>query len=184
MPKALAVTLRVGGACWRLYSAAFTMRTVRRTRDGSSAGGWRRFHRRRDFPRCRPSGWRPALRKGAANPGRSGWAAVPPRAVFPGRPAGMRSADAIDVARQGIHGGFGNVGDDGQAARHVAVKRAISHRQFGFVPRGQQQRAKLIGKRHQDVAANARLDVLLRHVARRAVKGGVEGFAGNFQTPG
>ena len=60
-----------------------------------------------------------------------------------------------------------HVGDHRQPAGHVAVERAVPDRQFRLVAGGQQQRAALVRERHQQVAADARLNVLLRDVASR-----------------
>ncbi len=174
MPKALAVTFSVGGACWRLYSAAFTMRTVRRTRirvkvqesDGNFIrtpilfnigleDGIEHIVRRQGIL-IRLVG--PKLRRGSLVE------------------AGLRNAFffAVNVARDGVDSGLGNVGDDGKSPRHVPVKGAIADRQLGFIARGQQERSELVGERHQNVAANPRLDVFFRHIARCVAKCGVE----------
>ena len=82
--------------------------------------------------------------------------------------SGMSGRAPVAPARDPVHHHLRQVGDHRQAAVHVAVQRAVAHRHLGLVPGGQQQRAVLVGKRHQQVAADARLDVLLGHIARQA----------------
>ena len=63
---------------------------------------------------------------------------------------------------------FGTSAITAEPAGHVAVQRAVADRQLRLVAGRQQQRAALVRQRHQQVAADARLDVLLGDVARRA----------------
>ena len=71
---------------------------------------------------------------------------------------------AVSPARNPIDHHLGQIRDDGQAAVHIAIERAVAHSHFRFIAGGQQQRAELIGKRHQQIAADAGLDILFRHV--------------------
>ena len=81
---------------------------------------------------------------------------------------------AVRVARQVVNHHFGHIADDGEPARHVAVKRAVADRELGFVAGAQDERAQFVGQRHEDVAADARLDVFLRHVAGHFSERGIE----------
>src|SRR5262249_61638720 len=47
-------------------------------------------------------------------------------------------------------------------ARHIAVERRIADAGLALVAGRKDQRAEFVRERHQDVAANARLDVLFR----------------------
>ena len=62
--------------------------------------------------------------------------------------------------------GLGDVGNYGEAAGHVAVKSAVANRHFGFVSGAEDQRAEFIGERHQEIAADAGLDVFFGGVFR------------------
>ena len=64
--------------------------------------------------------------------------------------------------REFVNQGFGNVFDHGESACHIAIERTITHTDFTFVAGGQHHPAKFVGKRHQQVAANAGLQVLFR----------------------
>jgi hypothetical protein len=61
-----------------------------------------------------------------------------------------------------------------KAAGHVAVKRAVADRHFRLVAGGQHQRASLVGQRHQDIAADARLDVFFGGIGGKAGEQRVE----------
>ena len=65
--------------------------------------------------------------------------------VFPG-------AESIDQR-------FRHVLDHCEAARHVAVQRAVAGGHLALVAGGQHDRAELVRQRHQQGAADARLDV-------------------------
>ena len=67
----------------------------------------------------------------------------------------------VQPARHPVHHRLRHVRDDAEAARHVAVERAVAHGELRLVPRREQQGAALVRQRHQQVPANARLDVLL-----------------------
>ena len=75
--------------------------------------------------------------------------------------------DWLQPARHAVDHRLRHVGDHGEAAGHVAVERAVADRQLRLVAGRQQQRAALVRQRHQQVAADARLDVLFGDVARR-----------------
>ena len=79
---------------------------------------------------------------------------------------GTRAVRVVRVApvRQPEDRGFGQVLDHGKAACHVAIQRAIAGGHFALVAGGQHDRAKLIGQRHQQRAANPRLNVLFGRV--------------------
>ena len=68
----------------------------------------------------------------------------------------------------GIDARLDQIADDRQGADHVAVERAIAHGHLGFVAGGEHQGAELVGERHEDGAANARLDVLFGDVRRQS----------------
>ena len=72
----------------------------------------------------------------------------------------------VGVVRKPVHHRLGHVGDHRQATGHIAVQRAVAHRDLAFVARAQHQRAELVRQRHQQVAPDARLDILLGHVRR------------------
>ena len=61
---------------------------------------------------------------------------------------------------------LGHVADHRQAAAHIAVQRAVAHREFALVAGGQHQRAAFVRERHQGDAAQARLHILFRDVRR------------------
>ena len=99
------------------------------------------------------------------------------RAQLGGRRLGHRRlgddlALAVDPARDAIDHGLVHVAEERQAAGHVAVERAVADGELGLVAGGQHQRAGAVGPGHEDVAADARLDVLVRRCrtcARRTV---------------
>ena len=67
---------------------------------------------------------------------------------------------AVDPVAQREDAGLVQIADHRQTAVHVAVEGAIPHRQLGFVARGQEQLALLVGHGHQQRAADAGLQVL------------------------
>ena len=89
-----------------------------------------------------------------------------------GRPGddalGNDLAIAVAPDGQAVDQGLGHVLDDGEAAGHVAVQRAIAGGHLGLVARGQHQAAGLAGQGHQQRAAHPRLDVLFGGVHRQA----------------
>ena len=73
-------------------------------------------------------------------------------------------APRIDPARELVNHRFRHVADDGEAAGHVAVNRAIADREFALVSGGEEDVAELVRERHQDHSAQARLHVFFRRV--------------------
>ena len=63
------------------------------------------------------------------------------------------------------------VADHRQPTRHVAVEGAVPDGELALVPGGEEQRAGLVGDRHEDLAADAGLDVLLGEVAGGVTEG-------------
>ena len=61
-----------------------------------------------------------------------------------------------------------HVADDGEAAGHVAVERAIADSQFALVSSRRNRVAELVRERHQHHGAETRLDVLFGCVLRQA----------------
>ena len=85
--------------------------------------------------------------------------------------SGMSGCALIAPARDAVDHHLRQVGNHRQAAVHVAVQRAVAHRHLRLVAGGQQQRAEFVGERHQQIAADARLDILLGDVRRQAAEG-------------
>src|SRR5438552_933620 len=54
--------------------------------------------------------------------------------------------------------------DRGEAAGHVAVQRGVADGELALVAGREHERAELVGHRHEQVAADARLEVLLGDV--------------------
>src|SRR5947209_648078 len=77
-------------------------------------------------------------------------------------------AFAIDVARERIDLGLENVADDGESDVRVAVERAVAEGEFRLVAGRKQQTALGVRDGHQDVAAQARLQVLRRQTVAAA----------------
>jgi len=67
---------------------------------------------------------------------------------------------------------FGHVFEHGEATSHIPIKRAVTYADFAFVAGRKYERANLFEERHQDIAANARLNILLRRAHRRVVETG------------
>ena len=67
-----------------------------------------------------------------------------------------------------VHERLRDVLDGREPARHVAVERGVPHRVLALVAGGEHQRAELVRERHQQVAADARLQVLLGDVLLHA----------------
>jgi predicted transcriptional regulator len=83
-------------------------------------------------------------------------------------------AVSIEPIADGVDARLDQIADDRQSANHVAVKRAVAHRHLGLVAGGEHQGAKFVGERHQERAANARLNVFLGDVFLHAGKSGIE----------
>ncbi len=83
-------------------------------------------------------------------------------------------AFAVDRAAQRVHLGLHHVADHGERADHVAVERAVAGRHLAFVAGREHKRVPLVGQRHKQRAANARLEVFLGEIAGGAVEQGAE----------
>ncbi len=70
----------------------------------------------------------------------------------------------VAITREPVDQRLAAVLDRRKTARHVAVQRRITDRHLALVAGRQQHAARLVGYRHQDHAAAAGLDVLLRDV--------------------
>jgi hypothetical protein len=75
---------------------------------------------------------------------------------------------AVAPAAEVEHEGLGHVLDHREAAGHVAVQGAVADRGLALVAGGEHEPAELVGQRHQDVAADAGLQVFLGDVRRAA----------------
>ena len=71
---------------------------------------------------------------------------------------------AISQIGQFVDHRFRHVGNYGEAAGHVAVERAVADGHLGFVAGAEHQRAEFIGQGHEQIAADARLDIFLGDV--------------------
>ena len=80
--------------------------------------------------------------------------------------AGMTRDCALRQRAEAIHQQFAAILDGCEAARHVAVQGGIAHRHLALVAGGEQHLAGLVGDAHEQHAAAARLNVLLRGVGR------------------
>ena len=76
----------------------------------------------------------------------------------------------VAPAGQVKHAGLDHVLDDREAARHVAIQRAVARGHLALVAGGQDNRTGLVGQRHEQRAANAGLDVLFGGVFFKALK--------------
>ena len=86
-------------------------------------------------------------------------------------------AQGIAVARKAVDQRFVNVLDHGKTAGHVAVQGAVANGHFRFVAGGQHQRTRLVRDRHQDIAANTRLNVFFGRIGRQSHKQGIKHLA-------
>ncbi len=66
----------------------------------------------------------------------------------------------VDVARQAVDVPLEKILDESETPHHVAVEGAVAHGELAFVAGGQHQPAVLVGVGHQQVAADACLQVL------------------------
>ena len=73
-----------------------------------------------------------------------------------------------------VHERLRHVLDRREAARHVAVQRGIADRQFALVAGGEHERAEFVRHGHQEIAADAGLEVLLGDVVLGAPEHVVE----------
>ena len=89
------------------------------------------------------------------------------------RPAGPSASvrlPAIAQPGQAIDLRLVEVLDRIEAAIHVAIERGVADRHFRLVAGGDHHQAELVGDRHQDDAARARLQIFFGDVARRPAK--------------
>ena len=172
-PKARLVTFRPRAACLRLYSVRSTRRMTLLHHLGVEAGGddlvGAQFFL--DVPvedRLQHVVGRQRVLVGLVG------AQLGRRRLGDGV-AGMISRPAllVDVLGQLVDRGLGHVADDRQPAAHVAVERAVADGQLALVAGGQQQAAELVRQGHQDLAADAGLDVLLGDVRRAGPRSAV-----------
>jgi hypothetical protein len=63
---------------------------------------------------------------------------------------------------------FGHIFNHRKTTRHIAVERAITRRHLALVTRGQHDRTKLVGQRHQHRATNPCLDVFFGRILGKA----------------
>ncbi len=82
----------------------------------------------------------------------------------------------VDVPGKFVDHRFGNVGNHGEPAAHVAIERAIAGGDFAFVSGGEEHVAELIGESHEDVAAEACLHVFLGETFFGSSEKGLESF--------
>ena len=71
---------------------------------------------------------------------------------------------AVQPARHAVDHRLVHVAEEGQAAAHVAVERAVADRQLRLVAGREHHRAGAVRPGHEDVAPDARLHVLVRRV--------------------
>jgi len=95
---------------------------------------------------------------------------------FLDRGAGDQFPFAVYVLGKLVDHKFGDIGNDGEAAGHIAVKCAVADGDFGFVAGAEDHGAKFIRKGHQVVAANAGLDIFFRGVDRAIAEDRLEGL--------
>jgi len=74
------------------------------------------------------------------------------------------ASEAVAIACETVDERLADVLQNGEAAGHVTVERRITDGHLGFVSRRQHDRAELVRQRHQQRAANARLNVLLGRI--------------------
>ena len=70
----------------------------------------------------------------------------------------------VEVLRKAKDVGLEDVFDQREAARHVAVQRRVADRELGLVARRNHQPPELVRQRHQQHAADPRLQVLLGQI--------------------
>ena len=74
----------------------------------------------------------------------------------------------VDPAGEGVDLRLEHIGDDREAAAHVAVERAVTDGHFALVAGGEEQGAEFVRERHHQDAADAGLDVFFGDIARPA----------------
>ncbi len=85
----------------------------------------------------------------------------------PSAPSGFHE---LRRRREPEHLGLVDILDRVEAAVHVAIERGVADRHFRLVAGGHHHRAGLVGDRHQQRAAGARLQVLFGDVARQPLE--------------
>src|SRR3954451_22901522 len=88
----------------------------------------------------------------------------------------LASSALVQVAREPEHVGLEDVLDQRQAARDVAVERRVADGELRLVPGRDHEPAELVGERHEQRAADPRLQVLLRQVRLAAAELGTTPF--------
>ena len=81
-------------------------------------------------------------------------------------------ADRVAIAGEAVDQRFGHVFDHRVAAGHITVKGGVAGGELALVAGRQHDPAELVRQRHDDVAANARLDVLLSRALPATVQVG------------
>ena len=75
------------------------------------------------------------------------------------------TGNLIAPGAQVVDGEFPDIANDGECAGGVAVERGVADRCLGLVAGREHEPTVLIGHRHQDHAANTRLQVLISEIA-------------------
>ena len=86
----------------------------------------------------------------------------------PSGPSAPSGFQRVAQPRQPEHLGLVEILDRIEAAVHVAIERGVADRHFRLVAGGHHHQAELVGDRHQDRAARARLQIFLGDVARQS----------------
>ena len=86
----------------------------------------------------------------------------------PSGPSAPSGFQRVAQPRQAEHLGLVEILDRIEAAVHVAIERRVADRHFRLVAGRHHHQAELVGDRHQDRAAGARLQILFGDVARHA----------------
>ena len=73
---------------------------------------------------------------------------------------------AIAVTAQLVDQQFGHILDHGKSPAHVAVEGAVTGGVFALVAGGEYHRSEFVRHRHQDITADACLDIFLGDVRR------------------
>ena len=169
-PKDLREVRSTSGAWRRLYSLRSMRASTSRTSAASRAGGGAMPSTGRADPRWSARGSRRARRRRAGRRSRAGPGRARRTAASRWCARGMRSALGVRATRQRVDVALVDVAEHGEPAHGVAVERAVADRELALVAGREHQPVLGVRDRHQDRAADARLDVLLRDavVAPRA----------------
>ena len=79
-------------------------------------------------------------------------------------------AETVAVVRKSIDQRLADVLEYRETARHVTVECGVTDRHLRFISGGEHNRSVLVGKRHQQRTANARLNILFGGVFGPATK--------------